>query len=72
MSTEKTNEIKTGSKVNYHSIIGGPITSSGHVVKQINKMPNNFGGDVAWITEICGCVALSALSIDNSADGGKQ
>ena len=53
-----------GDKVNYHSIIGGPVTSTGHVIKLIEHEPNNFGCDVAWITDKSGCVALEALSHD--------
>lgn len=54
--------MKVGDKVNYHDIIGGPITSSGHEIKQIDTTPNNFGGNVAWITGKSGCVSIEALS----------
>ena len=59
-----TDNIKVGDKVNYHSIIGGPITSKGHVVKVIKPEPNNFGCDVAWITGKSACVDMEALSND--------
>jgi len=58
-------QIKEGSPVNYHSIIGGQVTSTGHTVKRILKEPNNFGQDVAWITGKAGCVAIDALSIND-------
>lgn len=55
---------KTGDIVNYHSIIGGAITSEGHEITFIDRQPNNFGCDVAWITGKSGCVAIAALSND--------
>jgi hypothetical protein len=54
--------LKEGDEVNYHSIIGGDVTSTGHKVKAIDMAPNNFGGNVAWITGKSGCVAIEALS----------
>lgn len=54
----------TGDTVNYHSIIGEGITSTGHVITHISLMPNNFGCAVAWMTGKTGCVALDALSND--------
>ena len=56
--------IKTGDKVCYHSIIGGPVTSRGHVVDRIFPEPNNFGCQVAFISGKSGVVALDALSKD--------
>jgi hypothetical protein len=56
-------KINVGSIVNYHAIIGGPVTSEGHEVKAIERTPNNYGRDVAWITMKAGCVALDALSL---------
>jgi len=53
---------KIGDIVNYHSIIGGEITSKDHAIKVVEMEPNNFGCDVAWITNKSGCVALKALS----------
>ena len=53
-----------GDKVDFHSIIGGDITSENHVIKRIELEPNNFGCDVAWITNKSGCVALDSLSIN--------
>lgn len=51
-----------GDRVNYHSRIGGAVTSTGHTIKAIEQEPNNFGCDVAWIAGKSGCVALAALS----------
>lgn len=53
---------KIGNTVNYHSIIGGTVTSEGHEITDIIMSPNDFGCDVAWITKKRGCVALEALS----------
>ena len=54
--------LQVGDKVDYHAKIGGEITSINHIIKRIQYVPNNFGIDVAWITEKSGCVALKALS----------
>ena len=54
--------MKEGDEVNYHDIIGGKITSTGHKIKTIELAPNNYGCDVAWITGKSGCVAMRALS----------
>jgi hypothetical protein len=59
-------QMKAGDKVNYHSVIGGPVTSTGHEIRTIEKMPNNYGSDVAWITGKSGCVDLDSLSHDTS------
>lgn len=53
---------KIGDSVDFHSVIGGPVTSTDHVISHIEMRPNNFGSDVAWITGRVGCVALDALS----------
>jgi hypothetical protein len=58
--------IQIGDMVNYHSIIGGAVTSEGHEVTDIEQTPNNFGCNVAWITGKSGCVALEALSNDKN------
>lgn len=54
--------IKVGDKVDYHSIIGGAVTSTGHIVTKIYPEPNNFGCPVAFISDKCGVVAMSALT----------
>ena len=48
-----------GDIVNYHSVIGGPVTSSGHKVKQIAYLNDQI---VAYITGKSGCVSIKALS----------
>lgn len=53
---------KIGDKVNYHVFIGGPIVSTDHEIKSIELQPNNYGEDVAWITNKSSCVSLGALS----------
>jgi hypothetical protein len=55
--------IDIGSIVDYHSIIGGDITSKDHTVTHIQRQPNNFGTDVAWVTGKSGCVCLDALTL---------
>lgn len=52
--------MKEGSKVDYHEIIGGPITSTGHVVRHLGTVCQQ---PVAWITGKAGCVAIAALSL---------
>jgi hypothetical protein len=51
-----------GDTVNYHSMVGGTITSAGHFIECIDLAPNNFGCNVAWITGKSGCVCLDNLS----------
>lgn len=60
------NSITVGSKVNYHSYIGGSVTSTGHTVLSISLAPNSFGSDVAWISGKTGCVAMDSLSLEGS------
>lgn len=55
-------ELKVLDSVNYHMIVGGEITSTGHSIKVIELQPNNFGCDVAWITGKSGCVDLEHLT----------
>lgn len=57
---------KKGDVVNYHSIIGCAVTSENHAIESIEYYPNNFGCDVAWISEKSGCVALDALSNEDN------
>lgn len=54
-------KLARGSIVAYHSVIGGPVTSYGHVVLELGVLPS--GHNVAWITNKTGCVAVEALSI---------
>lgn len=48
-----------GDRVDYHSIIGGPITSYGHQIRSFGVVGSS---GVAWITGKSGGVALTALS----------
>jgi hypothetical protein len=54
--------ITVGDRVDYHSIVGGPVTSTGHTIRAVERKPNKYGRDVAWITGKAGCVALDALT----------
>ena len=47
--------------VDYHAIIGDEVTSSGHTIEAIDKLPS--GVRVAWISGKSGCVALEALTL---------
>jgi len=53
---------RCGDVVNYHDVIGGPITSQNHIIKTLMPEPNNFCEPVAWITNKSGCVSLDSLS----------
>ena len=55
-------KISVGDKVNFHSVIGKEITSTGHVVEELLPKPNNFGCDCAFISGKSGVVAIAALS----------
>jgi hypothetical protein len=55
-------KFKEGDIVNYHGLFDGPITSEGHRIKAIERAPNNYGCDVAWVTGKSGCVAMRCLS----------
>ena len=50
-----------GDYVSYHSVIGGPITSTGHTITCFGVV---CGRVVAWITGKAGCVALEALTLE--------
>ena len=52
-----------GEAVNYHSLIGGVVTSSNHRISHLlPEADGNFEYDVAWITNKSGCVIMTALS----------
>lgn len=51
--------LRVGDWVNYHAVIGGPITTTGHKIRAIEVLG---GRTVAWITGKAGCVAIEALS----------
>ena len=48
--------------VDYHSVVGGEITSKGHTIIDIVPTPNAYGRYVALLTGHRGVVALDALS----------
>jgi hypothetical protein len=51
-----------GDIVNYHSLATKPATSFNHKILRIERQPNAFGEDVAWISEKAGCVSMEHLS----------
>ena len=55
-------EIRAGDFVDYHGIIGGPVTSHGHEVRAVQLVPNSFGEDVAWLRGWPGAVSMKALT----------
>lgn len=65
-------KFEQGDKVDFHSIIGGPVTSTGHEIMSIVRAPNNFGCDIAWILGKSSCVALDALSMSTQGSEGDE
>ena len=57
-----------GDVVDYHSIIGGKITSSGHIIEFFVITPSNM--PCAWITGKAGGVHIDALS--HAIEGGES
>ena len=55
-------DIEEGMIVDYHSIIGGPVTSTRHEVLEVYPEPNTFGTAVAKISGKSGVVDIDALS----------
>lgn len=55
-----TIELREGVLVDYHEVIGGPITSRGHWVRFVGKIGER---KVAWITGKAGAVDIAALSV---------
>ena len=55
-------KFKVGDAVDFHSIIGGKVTSTGHTIQDLIPKPNNFGCDCAMISGKSGVVAVAALS----------
>jgi hypothetical protein len=49
-----------GDIVNYHSLIDGAVTSCGHKIRALDRLPS--GEHVAWISGKSGCVSTRALS----------
>lgn len=62
-------EFKKGDVVNYHSIIGGPVTSTEHTIQHIGEL--GHGEAVAWLSDKSGCVSLKALSPSYPDKGAK-
>lgn len=52
--------LEVGEKVDYHSIIGGPIDSKNHTILSFGEL--GHGEVVAWITDHRGAVCLQALT----------
>ena len=55
-------KIAVGELMDFHSLIGGEVTSTGHTVTEVWPRPNNFGCDVARISGRSGWVATAALT----------
>jgi len=63
MKSDKiVSNLKIGDTVDYHAIFNGPVTSSGHKILSIDREPNNYGCDIAFISQKRGCVALRNLT----------
>ncbi len=54
--------IERGMEVDYHATAGGPVTSTGHIVQAIERVPNEYGCDMAWITGKAQGVPLDTLT----------
>lgn len=57
--------LKPGALVDYHSTIGGPVTSTDHTVESVEQQPSYAGRPGAWVVFISGkrgWVAAEALS----------
>ena len=56
-------KLKVGDTVNYHSVIGGSITSRNHKIEYLGSLIN--GEKIAWITKKDSVISIEALSKDN-------
>ena len=56
-------DLKIGDKVNYHAVIDGPVTSTGHTVRHIAPIPSG-NVDMVWISGTSGCVHPYSLSLE--------
>jgi hypothetical protein len=63
-------KIRVGDMVDYHSVIGREVTSTGHTVTALYPKPNDFGCDCATITGKAGVVAVAALTPSPALDAG--
>ena len=59
----KKKKFHEGDIVDYHSVVGGPVTSSGHRVLVALPRPNNYGCDCAMISGKSGVVSMDALTL---------
>ncbi len=68
-------DLKVGDKVDYHSVIGGDITSKGHEILHIEHryLGRKFDGIIAFISDKRGFVAIEALTLTKvgAIDGRK-
>jgi len=55
-------KFKVGDKVNYISMVTKKVVSSDHEITHIELQPNNYGCDVAWLTNKAGCADFEALT----------
>lgn len=60
---------RAGDVVDYHSIIGGPISSHGHTVTSVGELPS--GSAVAWISGKAACVSVDSLTPHVEATRGE-
>lgn len=68
MKTPTRPSLKKGDRVNYHSRIGGPVTSTGHVLRDD---PFQIPGQRHWlafITGKAGYVTVDALSREEESE----
>jgi hypothetical protein len=54
--------IKVGTKVDYHSIIGGPVTQDGMVVREPAQQLPGGGQWVCWLKGKAGCVSCESVT----------
>lgn len=64
--------IKKGDRVDYHAVIDGDITSTGHMVREVLPMPNPYGVPVARITGKAHYVSLDALTLAQGEDDDQE
>lgn len=58
------NNIHVGMIVNYHAIIGGPVTSSGHKITSIERRHKRW---IVFVTGVSGFICVEALSANDKA-----
>lgn len=70
VNNKKIQDFKKGDVVDYHSIIGGPVTSTEHTIQHIGEL--GHGETVAWLSDKSGCVSLNAISLSNGNKRGQH